>query len=291
MSTQSLLIYTIGVKIVQQIRDSIYNPGFYTNITNQTIGSALRYFLLLILLLVLVQSLDALPALMNIQRRAPEWVESVVNYVPAKLVVTIKEGQVSTNVEEPYFIPLDPDTEATSSGQNILVIDTKTPFSNTQFEEYNAIAWLTKDTLFYQDKNGQGLKAYQLTQVKDLMIDRNLIRQLTNYLQPWYNLVTPILFVFTLIGLYILQVLNLFYLIILAALIWLLTKLLKKNLTYTQSYKVGLHAITLSLLVDLVITIAAKWIELPTVPFMFSIIALAVVVVNFKTRDASSTSR
>lgn len=277
------------MKFLQQIQDSIYNPAFYAKVPKQTFGTALKYFLLLMLLISLIRTIDTLPALIDVQRKAPEWVASVVNYFPEELEIKIKDGQTSTNANEPYFIPLNPDNEATSSGQNLLVIDTKTPFSASQFNQYNTIAWLTKDSLFYKDGEGQDLRGYQLSEIDDLTINRSLAQQTTKYLEPWYNLITYLLFVAVLLGLTFVNILNLLYLLVLAALIWLMAKIFKWGLEYSQAYKVGMYAITLSLLVDTLLTLTHRWTNISGFNLMFSLIALAVVYLNLsKTKRASS---
>lgn len=281
------------MKFLQQIQDSIYNPGFYAKIPKQTFGTALKYFLLLILILSLIKTLDTLPGLIDVQRQAPEWVDGLVNYVPAELQVKIKDGQVSTNVEEPYFIPLDPDDEATSSGQNLLVIDTKTPFSATQFKEYNTAVWLTKDSVFYQDREENDLRAYQLSEVEDITVDRNLIKYLTSYLEPWYKLITPVLFVAVFFGLVVANAFNLVYLFILAALIWLMSQIFKWKLEYWQSYNIGIYAITLGLIIELLLDITSRWTQQDNstffgIPFFFTAVSLIVVFINLRTKSSSS---
>ena len=73
---------------------------------------------------------------------------------------------------------------------------------------------------------------------------------------------------------------RLFYLLLFAVIILLLAKVFKWTLTYGQSYKVGLHAMTLGLLVEVVLNFTKSWIHFSGFSFMFSLITIAVIIIN-----------
>ncbi len=266
------------MKFLKNILNSIYSPSFYAGIPQKSFGSALGYFLLLVFILIIAKMAILAPTLLfDIPKNIKTLADSVVNAYPAELEVKIQNGQVTTNVEEPYFIAL-PKGEGNQSNTitNFVVIDTKTPFSAAAFNNYQTIAWLSKDTLFTKsDRNGE-IKTLDLTKFPNYTINKNSLVSLENSFSPWLKFVGPVALIGSLLGLYLVYSGRLIYLLVLALIIWLIAKIFKRALTYGQSYKIGLYAMTLALLIDLGISFL-PW---KGFSFMFTIITLGVIIAN-----------
>jgi hypothetical protein len=94
------------MKIFKTIGKNIYDPLYYRVVRAETTGASLKYYYKLVLILALVLtilfSVVIIPAIIVftnlVKTDGPNW-------YPADLVVTIKEGKVSTNVAEPYVVP------------------------------------------------------------------------------------------------------------------------------------------------------------------------------------------
>lgn len=263
----------------KNILNSLYSPSFYASIPQKTFGQAISYFLLLILLLTVLKSASPIyNYLSSGQKQVSNFLNQAINFYPEELKIKIKNGKVSTNVQEPYFIPLTLNLDRKTSSVNLAVIDTKTPFSTAQFNKYQtiAIAWITSDSVVTRDDKGQ-IRIYDLAQVSDLTINKQLVDTLLTKITPWFKLITPLVVTGILFGFFLLNALRLIYLLILAILVLLLTKIIKKPLSWRNSYKVGLYAMTLGFFVE----IALGWFRLSGFPFMFTLITLLVVLVNF----------
>lgn len=205
------------------------------------------------------------------QTEVKVFVDQMVNAYPAELEIKVQNGKVTSNVQEPYFIPL-------SENENrSIVVDTKTPFSATQFNQYKTTVWIAKDAVFIRGSNGVEIKTYDLSQMPGLTVNKALVNSIVAKISPWLNLITPLAIAGILLGFYLVHTSRLIYLLFLALLILLLTKLLKKPLSYSRSYKVGLYAVTLGFLAELIF----EWIGFSGFPFMFTLISLSVVLVNF----------
>lgn len=274
------------MNFLQTIKNSIYSPSFYQQAPQRSFWSGLGYFLLLVLLLTVIKTAEASQSLLLIgNQQIQSLVDEMISYYPEELEVKISRGQVTTNVQEPYFIkPTSSDTatklnEEGEDLENIVVIDTKTPFSAAQFNKYNTTAWLTKDSLFYKDKSQ--IKAFDLTTVQDFTLNKEFIDSWVSKISPYFKFVGPVLILFAFLGIYFLYTGRLIYLLILAFLVWILLKLLKKPLTYSQSYKVGLFAMTLPLLLELLLGITDPLLHFQGFPFMFTVATLIVVTINF----------
>ncbi len=266
----------------QRIKDSIYNPQFYQTVPTSSFGKALGYILLYTLILAFISTINTYPSIKDVQYNAPQWVNSAVNYYPQELQVDIQNGQVTTNVQEPYFIPLPGRSKEATDSEKLLVIDTKTPFSSTQMHNYNTLAWLTKDSLFYMNDRKAKIEAFDLHEVSNLTINKNLIQEITSHLQPYYHYITPVLTIGAFLFFWSVYQGYLFYLLIVASLIWLLSRVCNWGLDYGGSYKVGMYALTLPLLINVVKDILSYWIKFPSIPFFFTLILLAVVYFNLR---------
>lgn len=251
---------------------SVYSPEFYQTVVKNSFGKALGYFLLFTLVISVIQILWATPGILKFPGEISKFVDEAYKSYPGDLELSVKSGQVTVNVEEPYFIKDD-------KGINVLVIDTKTPYSATQFEKYATAVWVTKDSIFYVDSNSNGVKTQSLTQFPDTTINRDTISMLIEKVKPYIQYVVPAAIVGGLLLFYSLYSGRLLYLLFLALLVWIVMKVMKKNLTYGQSYKVSMHAVTLAFVVDLISTLVG-W---GGFPFLFTLLSLGVVIVNFRT--------
>jgi len=264
------------VNFLRKIKNSIYSPGFYASIPQEKLGSAIGYFFLLILFVTIIQSISPVWSFLTVgQTEVKKFVNEVKNIYPSELVIKIQKGKVSTNVQEPYFIPLPGNKNKSAADNfNLVVIDTKTPFSVNQFNQYRTFAWVTEDSIFTKSDNQ--IKATDLSKASNITIDKTLVTSLINRFSPWVNLITPLAIIGILLGIYLFHVFRLVYLFFLAVLIWILTKLLKKPLSYGNSYKTGLYAITLGLFAEVFL----GFFKFTGFTFMFTLISLAVVLVN-----------
>ncbi len=277
------------MKFFQRVQDSIYSPAFYAQAPTKSLRRALGYFFLLTFIATALQTILMVPAIVGFSQRVPGYVKSVTGQYPEELQVQIQNGQVTTNVKEPYFVPLkDIDSPgATISGKNLLVIDTKTPFSAAQFHQYNSAAWLTKDTLFYE--SNRGFKSTDLSKMDGLEINNGLIQGFVELLTPYYQYVTPVGILFVFSGISSAYTFRLFYMLFLALIIWLLAKIFNWNFSYKGAYTVGLYAMTLGILVDILWSLTNNWITFNGFPFMFTILTLGVVILNLTRKPSTLT--
>lgn len=264
------------MNFLNKIKLSIYSPEFYKEIRNKTGGEAFKYFLGIALILALIQSVIAVPIAFEIQKELPVLSAKLVSYYPSQLEVRIKDGKASTNVKEPYLIKMP---EKDTGYQNLLVIDTKTSYSAEQFNKYNAAAWLTKDTLFLKEESG--LRAFELTKVSDLTINKTVVSSVVDKISPFFKLIFPVLFILVFFALILFYIFRLIQLLFIAVGIYLVGRAMNLNFSYKESYKIGLFAITLPLILDLILSFSKGFIGFPSIPFFFTITTLVVVGVNY----------
>lgn len=264
------------MNFLKTIGNSIYSPEFYANLSKKPFKDGIRYFFLLILLFTIIHLITLIsPLLIEAPTMIGGATQNIVNCFPKELEVKITNGQLSANTQEPYFIS---SCEGDKS-QNLAVIDTKTPFSPQKFDEYKVGAWITKDSIIFK-KNDYETRTYSLTKIKDYKLNKEVLDSYQKILQPYLKFIGPILLLLSFVGIYLSYTFRLIHLLIISLLIWLLTKIFKTDLTYGQSYKIGLYAITVGLIVDLVVNLTSRWTYFHGFPFMVTIFTLTAVLVN-----------
>lgn len=251
------------MKFFSHFKHSVYSPSFYHDRKVAPLGHAFGYFFILILctsvIATIVFMLLGVPKLQKYT--SPEFVSQVVSYFPAELTVTLKGGQASTNVSEPYAIPI-PATlfselqmkPAGSRVENFIVIDTTHPFVLTDFASYKTALLLTKDFIVVEDRNGK-ITVNPLKSFPDAVIDQTLVLNLMNKAVPYIKTLTPLLIPIVLIGSYIGYVIGYLFLLLISSLIvWIVYMIQKKGITYGTCYKLGLYAVTLPIIIDLILS-------------------------------------
>lgn len=271
----------------KSIASSIYNPSFYAEVLKQPFSFSLKYFYKLAALLALLYTIiaaitfgpQAQGFLKNVSSR-------VLNYYPENLEIKIEKGMASTNMPEPYTLPWP--SELPSSAQrsnrsyaNLLIIDTQTPFSIDQFKRYDTLAWLLKDSLVVIGDNEQ-IRIQGLEKFPNTTLTKSKVQFFVNKVEPFLRAVTPLLVIMIFIALLFFFSFQLVYLLFGALVIWIAVKIKKYPLMYGKAYQVGLHAITLPLLVN------ALW-YLTGIksgkPFLFTLLLVIVVFLNIRTKQ------
>lgn len=269
---------------LKTILSSIYNPTFYQTIKNKSLGSALKYFFLLILLLVFINTLILSYALgIKIPEEIRNFISQTISSIPPDSEVTIDEGQVSTNVAQPFFIPFprsDNESKA-DSYNNILIIDTKTPFSAAQFGQYKTLFWLTKDSLFYQNREFD-TRSIDLSKAENITINRLFLENLIGKANPWLGIIGPVLLILVFVGMFLGFTFNLVYFLFLAVLVFFLSSIFKWGLNYKASYKTTIYASTPAFFVDLILFNTGLYTGFFGFPFLFSLIALCITTINLQ---------
>ncbi len=262
------------------VKNSIYSPEFYKGVTQRSLFSAILYFLLLSVLVTIIQSINPIVSFVTVgEREVQKFVSSTVNSYPQELEVKIQNGKVISNVTEPYFIPIPAymDSGAKSEYRNIAVIDTKTPFSASQFNTYKTLAWVSSDTVFILGDNKGQIKTIDLSKTSDFKINKTIINSFVQKFSPLLKLLTPIVVIFVFFGILFLHLLRFVYLFFLALLLKLLFNLLKQPKSYGDSYKIGLYAMTTATIFGLLL----GFVHFPGIPLSFTVITIIMVALNF----------
>ena len=273
------------MNIFVKIKNSIYNPGYYQEVIKKPFSYAFKYLLVFALLFALVFTVVAtlrfIPVVNMLSQRAPE----LANYFPQELTVTIKDGKVSTNVQEPYFVKAPSSIKDNNSVdqeygdiENLVVINTKEKLDLDKFKSYKTLSLVTSDSVVYVDKQGK-ISISSLSGVKDFILDRSKVLSFINTVKPFVKILYPIVFVGAFIGGFVSVLVKMVYLFFGALLVWLVAKIKGIKLGYKKSYIVGMQLITGAIILTSILTaVSAKF----TFPYFFSILLVVLAFLNLK---------
>jgi hypothetical protein len=254
------------MKIINDIKNSVYSKPFYKSIENLDFVSIWKYFakisLIQALLLTIILSIYIIPLLSSLFSQESK--TKISNYFPAELVLNINKGQVTTNVQEPYVIPYSKIDNSVSElknkkrnlrSENFITIDTKTQFSLGYFEAVKSDVLLTKDHMVLRKSNGQ-ITIEPLKNFPDVSLSRAKIFEWISNSQPFFKFVIPIAVAFYFIAILIGSVVsNLTFLVISSFIIWITLKIQKKKINFEQIYKQALYAITSLLILEVILAV------------------------------------
>lgn len=278
------------MQFFKTLRDSVYGPTFYSSLKERPFSFSVKYFIKFAILIAII---NLLPILIRgplpTPTKARAFIDKAATYYPDELTITIAKGKASTNVKEPYAIPApaewkeQPQQTSKQQGnapplENILIIDTTQPFSVETFKAQHTLALLTKDALIVET-GSQGIRILPIEKTPDTQITKQVVSSVLEKIKPYTVLLLPGFVLFLLVIFIVVGLINLIYLLFGALLIWGLTAILKTRLRYGKCYQIGLHAITLSILVN---TIFGLFVIHGRIPLIFTLLMLVVVFIHFR---------
>lgn len=259
-------------------RNSLLKPAYYKDILKAKFSFSFKYFLLLFTFISLVTA--ALISVFLVKTVQPILIKAkteVFNIYPESLVVTIKNGNLSTNAQEPFFVPLKSewlpkdiaDNVFYPPVTNILVIDTNAQPSD--INKYQTFVLITKNAVSYYAGRNE-IRIQTLQDLKSLTIDRPTVDQLLNQVIPYLGWVLPIIIfcIFIFLPLFAIGF-QLVGLLLTSILTWIVAKLYKLQLGYKQALQINLHAVTLPLVINSLFQLFGAN---PAVPFFQTIILI-----------------
>ena len=274
------------MRLIWEIRDSIYGPEYYQGLIARPFSYSLKYFLTLAVLVAFIVSVTFLTYIVPVlQSFLTNVGTKVLEYYPSELQITIKNGIASSNVQEPYFVKFPPEFKDSmvenknvpDDLENLFVIDTKTTPTIDQFKNYKTLLLLTKDSVVNYD-NGK-ITIQPLDKISDFTLDKTKISSFLDKAQPYFKFIYPIVAIISFFVFFIGIDANLFYLLFAALLVWLIARVKKINVGYKKSYQLGLHLITGAMLLDNLLFLVVPRAH---IPYLFTATIVILAVVNLK---------
>jgi len=272
---------------------SLTHLNYYRELLNTRFSFSLKYFWVFSLCIGLVTTISTsivlLPGLNKIIARVDK---RLVALYPQDLVIKIENGRLTTNAPEPLSIPIPyelfTDTPPAISDQKqtfLLTIDTDAPIDD--FNKYNSLIFANSRNLALVDRDGT-YRIYDLKEAPDMTVDRPLVEKYYDQFRPLLNYIPALLvLVLTLVFILFLPLTRLVSLLFLSLFLLLAAKVMNLTLSFSKIYQIGLHSLTLPVLIQ--IALSSFQLNIP-VPFFFSIMFILYNLVIFATLKQPPTS-
>jgi hypothetical protein len=249
---------------------------YYAEIIKSPFTFSLKSFLTVWFILATINAAIWIPKVYRVTKSlTTTLLEQLPTLYPQEMVIAVKDGTLSSNVKEPYYYPIDNFIEFVSQLEEsvkglttedptyLVVIDTRASLDD--FDLYHTYALVTDRNLIYYNDNGN-LEVVSFKDFEDLTIDYQTIQSLIGQVTPFSRQLPTIVSGIAVIGLYAGTLwLDLVYLILLTVITWVVAKILRSRLVYSQSYQINLH----TLMWYKIIFAILGWLTLtPSFPFL-----------------------
>jgi hypothetical protein len=273
-------------RLFLEIKNSIFGPQYYTELIADTSKTGLRYLLKLSLVVGTCVGISLVPSLMKVKEAVNTTVLGVSSYYPQSLIVHVEKGIVRTEgVTEPYAIPVPAGVfknEEAAQSVNALVIDTTTPFSLEYFKSLNTFALVQKNSVTVRGDRGE-MKTYEIPKDTNVVIQKSGIDYYMSLIASYITTVAPFIYAL-IIPLFVCMYFfgYMLYGIYFGVVAYIYGRIISKDRwTYKTAYRVGLHAMTLPLIVLNVIDILAPaLLNTIRIPFLFTLASLVCIYIN-----------
>lgn len=272
-------------QLISHIKQSVFSPEYYHELLSRPLGYSWKYYSALAMLIAMFLTIvSSIPLVPRVNKATHELPAKFFVYYPDALELHVQNGVITSNVEEPYFLPV-PEMFKSEFSQNpniehFAVIDTKTPISLDAFRAYKTVMWVGGNALAFYD-NQQGIRIEPLPKDSTYVVNETTLRSIEGRIAPYYGFFAPAMVLMIFVGLMLALAVNFAYLVVGAIFILLFARfILKQKWSYGTSYRIGLHAITLPLLADTLFSIVG--VNILSLPFLQTALMLAVVYVNYK---------
>jgi len=235
---------------IHALKGTFTSPAYYKKVVAAPFSFSLKFFYFFFFLYAFIATIfftvKSAPGVEKFINNVPS---AIIRAYPEELAVTINKGEVTTNVEEPYIIPIsrvekafsDVLGETTATSLNLLVIDTNALIDN--FKNYDTYALLTKNNLVYINDNGN-IEVISLKDVDGVTINQELVLKAKKAAIPYLKYITPVLALSMFLGIFVLFTsFNLVYLLFFGLIALLIGKVMKYSLPYKKGYQLGLHLV------------------------------------------------
>lgn len=275
------------MKLWTWVKDQVYRPAFFVE-QSFTLKQGLKFYAGLIGVLVIAQIVIALPGTVRFVHEilSERWDHEVANVTvlfPEELELTVKQGVVSTNVSEPYTIPIPIEWRTTEADmpENLLVIDTTRTISTSDFTRHDTWFILGEQSAGFYNAEKSEYRIYDLTRLlgrETFTVDEstysNFVAQASHYLKLTI-LIGLCLMPIILYGWYFVG--YLVYLILGAVVVLLVARYREYTLSYGRAYLTGLFLLPLPLGYHLLLSLFGVM----GMPFAFTLVLTIATLVNF----------
>ncbi len=245
------------LQLIDNFKNSVYSPDFYRSLESKPLSFSVKYFFKLALVFVIVLttiiSFELIPRVnFFLNKLGPELLSSIPEDVEVKII----DGKATSNLVEPFSIPMPPSVLSTQEEleaeipKNLLVINTQSPFESDKFESYETLLLLTSNTFVRGEENE--IQVIKLDSLGDQTITKPFLSSILNKIPIFLKWLSPIVIIILFLVIFAIFLVNLGYALAVAFVIFIFGKIKKAPIRFKKSYQLSLHAISLPILISFV---------------------------------------
>jgi len=247
---------------------SVTDFSYYRELLKYDFRFSVKYIFFLTFLSLFLQSVIFAVQVAFLLPKLPSGVDYLEKRLkesyPKELVVTIKDGTLSINQESPYYIDI-PEMKDFGDFQHLITFNTEASISD--FEKAESFILVTDQAIVYpDDPTGQQLSSYQVMGLKD--IPEDAVINWSTYgawiarLEPVFDTIPKVAPFILLAGIFLVPLVgtlfsvswNLFYLLILTGVVWIVSKAFNLAIPYKKLYQLGIHGLTFPMLIVMLLS-------------------------------------
>lgn len=276
------------------LKKSVSEPKYYKDVAKASFGFSFKYLLFLLFIFTIIRGVTLGGKYLISRPQIQPGIDKVLLYAenlyPRDLELRVINGQLSTNVKEPYIFDIDKNNSKIKQ-PHLLVIDTEGSIENYPY--YNTHALATKNALVYPSKSQNGkitqTSVFYFREIKqNLTLNKYVYDQFVAKIKPYAPrilffidcFVFAFIFLFLFFGSLFWTLWVMLGLLILNFFVWLFGKVVKANYSYSDFYKMSLHAISL----ELIIFEINSYLKLPIPHNIIYLVWMAVILFNIRAK-------
>lgn len=262
-------------------KKSLTDFDYYPEIAKAKFSFSLKYIFLLLIFVSFFTSISFASSILKTIPKAPSFVEKgkvlVNRFYPKELEVTIKDGNLSTNVKEPYFIKMPQEfTDKNNASLNLITIDTTAKIED--IKKYNTALLVTKNAVVYPDKNEQ-YKVTFLNKIPNSKINKKIYDRFAAKLISYSKYLVPALRLLAILSVIVIPFVmapivligKLTYLVFATIPLFVLALFLKKKLSFGKVYQLGIHGLTISVILNLLVESLRRFTYISETSFVYNL--------------------
>lgn len=249
-------------------KNSLYNIKYYKDILKVKRRFSLKYFLVLAgLATIITTTRIAIPLIPRVSQTTDKLISVLSSSYPKDLIITSKNGDWSINQPEPYTIKTPAFFRSNKGGnfpENLITFDHKGTINDLR---ENDTLMLLNDANVLTVNNQNRIEAYPLDNMPNGQIDQQKFDSVLNNLRGYLGIIPVLVAFFLFLGtLFYFLVFRLLYLLVIALVLLAVGNIKKSRYTFSDYYRIALHAITLPLTLELLFILLGTTM---LVPFSF----------------------
>ena len=240
--------------------NSLVSTKYYNEIVQTSLSFSLKYlFAITVFAATLTTLLTSIPAMPQVKNDMEEFLGAGKDIFPKDLEIQIKSGKMKINQPEPLFIKM-PQVWAAEANMplNLVVFDSNGTLDDVA--KHKTMALVNTNNILFGTTESSGrvsTEVYPLKEVPDQTITRAdfdaLMQDLRSFTKYIPVFLVGLIFALSLAYFFAFRAI---YLIFVGVALMLVGTIKKSTLTFKQYYKIGLHAMTFPLLVELIVKVA-----------------------------------